>query len=131
MVTLWGHTFGQPYAPVASTTTLTDGSYKFTVTPQHNEVYQVRTTFAPSRASAQLFEGVEDTVGINASAPTSLVGQTVTFTGFGEPGQGGARDRARAPRRRRALPRRRSRARECRLRLPVHLEVRHRGHPAS
>jgi hypothetical protein len=81
MVTLWGHEDGQPYAPVGSTTTATDGSYSFTVTPQHNEVYQVRTTFAPLRASTQLFEGVEDVVTITAGSMSSTVGQSVTFTG--------------------------------------------------
>ena len=89
MVTLWGHTVGASYAPVSSTTTGTDGSYSFPVTPTRNETYQVRTSFAPVRASAQLFEGVQDTVGITASSTTSAVGQTVMFTGSVSPDKAG------------------------------------------
>jgi hypothetical protein len=70
MVTLFGHTNGQAYAAIASTTTGTDGSYSFIVTPTNNEEYQVRTTLAPLRGSAQLFEGVQDVVTINSSSPT-------------------------------------------------------------
>jgi hypothetical protein len=81
MVTLWGHTYGTPYAPVTSTTTGTDGTYKFDVTPQHNTVYQVRTSFAPLRVSAQLFEGVQDAVQLSPVPTTSTVGGTVSFTG--------------------------------------------------
>lgn len=89
MVTLWGHTYGAPYAPIANTTTGTDGSYKFSVTPQHNEEYQVRTSFAPVRTSAQLFEGVQDVVTITSSAMTSTVGSSVTFTGSVTPDKAG------------------------------------------
>lgn len=89
MVTLWGHTDGLPYAPITGTTTGMDGSYSFTVTPGQNEEYQVRTTFAPARASAQLFEGVQDTVTINPSSTTSSVGQSITFTGIVTPDKAG------------------------------------------
>ncbi|MDQ6804220.1 MAG: hypothetical protein M3065_04500 [Actinomycetota bacterium] len=89
MVTLWGHTVGEAYAPIASTTTLTDGSYSFSVTPQHNEEYQVRTSFAPLRVSARLFEGVQDVVTITPSATTSTVGSSVTFTGSVTPDKAG------------------------------------------
>jgi hypothetical protein len=89
MVTLWGHTEGAPYAPITSTPTATDGSYKFTVSPTNNEVYQVRTSFAPLRVSAQLFEGVQDAVSINPSATTSSVGSSVTFTGSVTPNKAG------------------------------------------
>jgi hypothetical protein len=89
MVTLWGHTAGAPYAPIASTTTGTDGSYSLSVMPMHNVVYQSRTSFAPLRASAPLFEGVSDTVGITASSMTSAVGQAVTFTGSVSPAKAG------------------------------------------
>lgn len=89
MVTLWGHTYGAAYAPVSSATTGTDGSYSFTVMPQHNETYQVRTTFAPIRDSAELFEGVQDAVTITPSATTSTVGQSVTFSGSVTPDKAG------------------------------------------
>jgi len=89
MVTLYGHTNGQAYAPITSTTTGTDGSYTFTVTPDHNTEYQVHTTFAPLRASAQLFEGVQDVVSITPSSMTSAVGQSVTFSGSVTPDKAG------------------------------------------
>jgi hypothetical protein len=89
MVTLWGHTYGASYAAIATTSTGTDGGYSFTVTPDHNEVYQVRTTFAPFRVSAQLFEGVQDVVTITPSATTSTVGSSVTFTGSVSPTKAG------------------------------------------
>lgn len=89
MVTLWGHTYGTPYAPITSTPTGTDGSYSFSVTPEHNVVYQVRTSFAPARHSAQLFEGVEDVVTMTPSATTSTVGSSVTFTGSVTPDKAG------------------------------------------
>ena len=89
MVTLFGHTYGHAYAPIGNTITGTDGSYSFAVTPTNNEEYQVRTSFAPIRASAQLFEGVQDVVTINSSSPTSAVGQSVTFTGSVAPDKAG------------------------------------------
>ncbi|MDQ6776565.1 MAG: hypothetical protein M3071_10210 [Actinomycetota bacterium] len=89
MVTLWGHTDGASYTPITSTTTGTDGSYSFSVTPVHNEVYQVRTSFAPIRMSAHLFEGVQDVVTITPSATTSAVGSSVTFTGSVTPDKAG------------------------------------------
>ena len=49
----------------------------------------MRTSFAPIRASAQLFEGVQDVVTINSSSPTSAVGQSVTFTGSVAPDKAG------------------------------------------
>jgi hypothetical protein len=89
MVTLFGHTDGQPFAPIAGTSTGTGGSYSFTVSPTHNEIYQVRTTFAPARATARLFEGVQDAVTIAASSMTSAVGQSVSFTGSVAPDKAG------------------------------------------
>jgi hypothetical protein len=85
-VTLYGHTYGQPYALIASTTTGTDGSYSFIVTPIHNTEYQVRTG---NRESAQLFEGVRDLVTVNVSSNTSAVGQSVTFSGLVTPNKAG------------------------------------------
>ena len=89
MVTLFGHTDGQPYAPITSVPTSATGSYSFTVSPSNNTEYQVRTTFAPHRHTAQLFEGVQDEVTINPVPPTSAVGQSVTFTGSVTPDHAG------------------------------------------
>jgi len=89
MVTLFGHIAGSPYVPVSTTTTGTDGSYSFTVSPVHNTEYQVRTSFAPLRASAQLYEGVQDVATITPSSTTSSVGQSVTFTGSVTPDKAG------------------------------------------
>lgn len=89
MVTLWGHTAGQPYTPVQTVSTSATGSYSFTVAPQHNIEYQVRTTYAPTRTSAQLYEGVRDAVTLTPSATTSSVGQSVTFTGVVTPDKAG------------------------------------------
>jgi hypothetical protein len=74
---------------VQSTTTAADGGYSFTVQGTTNELYQVRTTATPTRASAILFQGVEDAVTMSASAPTSSVGQTVQFTGSVAPDDAG------------------------------------------
>ena len=86
LVTLWGHTASQPYHVVAGPTpTATDGSYSFSVAgalaQSHNAVYQVRTELPPARTSAQLFEGVRDSVTISPSSNSSTVGGSVTFTG--------------------------------------------------
>ena len=89
LVTLWGHTYGQAYEAIATTTTGTNGSYSFTVTPTNNEEYQVRTTLAPLRGSAQLFEGVQDGLTISSSSPISTVGHSVTFTGVVSPNKAG------------------------------------------
>jgi hypothetical protein len=90
MVTLWGHASGEPYGPITSTTTsTTTGGYSFTVTPAHNEEYQVRMSFAPFRVSAQVYVGVQDAVSISSSSPTSAVGQSVTFTGTVAPDKAG------------------------------------------
>jgi hypothetical protein len=92
-VTLWGHEAGQAYRAITSTSTGTDGSYSFPLTgalaPGHNEVYEVRTTIAPHRHSAQLFEGVRDVVTINPSSTSSTVGGVVTFTGSVTPDKAG------------------------------------------
>jgi hypothetical protein len=85
-VTLYGHTAGQPFAPIASMVTGTDGSYSFIVTPTQNTEYQVR---AANRQSSPLFEGVGELVTINASSNASAVGQSVTFTGLVTPDKAG------------------------------------------
>jgi len=91
-VTLWGHTDGQKWHTVGNPdTTLSNGSYGFSVSPSNNTVYQVRTTFTPParRDTAALFEGVRDVVTIVASSMTSVVGGSVTFQGTVSPDKAG------------------------------------------
>jgi hypothetical protein len=81
-VTLWGGpTVIGPFKAIQSVSTGSDGGYSFNEQPTQNEVYLVKTTFAPLRHTAKLFEGVQDAVTLTASASTSTVGGTVTFTG--------------------------------------------------
>jgi plastocyanin len=54
-----------------------------------NTVYQVRTTLAPRRHSAVLFEGVQDVLTLTPSSTTSEVGGQVTFTGTVLPDKAG------------------------------------------
>jgi hypothetical protein len=91
MVTLFARQDGTQFEPVGQATTGTDGRYLFTVTPQHNTIYQVRTALAPPpiRHTAVLYEGVRDLVTLNASSTTSQVGQSVTFTGTVQPDKTG------------------------------------------
>lgn len=72
---------------VQTTTTGAGGGYSFTVAPTTNEVYVVRTTFAPARHSARLFQGVQDVVTMTASSTTSMVNGHITFTGSVAPGE--------------------------------------------
>ena len=90
-VTLWArNAFQNQFTPVADTTTGSDGSYSFAPQmPINNTVYQVRTTLAPRRHSAVLFEGVQDVVSMTPSSTTSEVGGKVTFTGTILPDQAG------------------------------------------
>jgi hypothetical protein len=69
--------------------TTSDGSYSFTVSPPQNELYEVRTSVPPKRHTAVLFEGVKDTVSMQASSTNSTVGGTVTFTGSVTPDKAG------------------------------------------
>ena len=82
-VTLWARSaYQSQFTPVADTATGSDGSYMFA--PQvatYNTVYQVRTTLAPRRHSAVLFEGVQDVLMLTPSSTTSDVGGSVMFTG--------------------------------------------------
>lgn len=78
------------YRAVTTTTTGSDGGYSFAnVASTTNELYQVRTTFAPARHTAVLFEGVQDVVTMQASSSTSTVGGQVTFTGSVSPDKTG------------------------------------------
>ena len=72
-VTLWARTaYQSQFTPVADTTTGSDGSYTFVPqVPTFNTVYQVRTTLAPRRHSAALFEGVQDVLSLTPSSTTS------------------------------------------------------------
>jgi hypothetical protein len=70
--------------------TAANGSYSFAnVVSTTNELYQARTTYAPARNSAVLFEGVQDIVSMTASSLTSTVNGHVTFTGNVSPGKAG------------------------------------------
>ena len=90
-VTLYARPVGQSsFAPVANTTTGSDGSYSFAPQmPTGNTLYEVKTTFAPSRHSAVLFEGVRDVVTMTASSTSSTVGGKVTFDGTVLPDKAG------------------------------------------
>ena len=73
---------GGPFREVSSASTGSDGSYSFAnLESTTNELYQVRTTFAPHRHSAVLFEGVQDVVSMTASSMSSTVDGTITFSG--------------------------------------------------
>jgi hypothetical protein len=79
-----------PYRELTTTTTATDGSYSFpNVASSTNELYLVRTTFAPSRHTAVLFQGVQDVVTMSSSSSTSTVDGHVVFTGSVSPDKAG------------------------------------------
>ena len=81
---------GRPFREVMSTTTGMDGSYTFAnLESTVNELYQVRTTFAPARHTEPLFEGVQDVVTMTPSSSTSTVGGHITFTGNVSPDKAG------------------------------------------
>jgi hypothetical protein len=80
---------GGPYRELQSTTTDSSGGYHFTVQSTTNEWYQVRTASPPRRATAQLFEGVQDAVTMAASTTSSSVGGHITFSGTVSPDQAG------------------------------------------
>jgi hypothetical protein len=90
-VTLYERTPSQDrFVPVANATTGSDGSYSFAPQmPTANTLYQVKTTFAPFRHSAVLFEGVRDAVQMTASSTSSVLGGKVTFNGTVLPDKAG------------------------------------------
>ena len=90
-MTLWArNAYQSKFIPVADTTTGPDGSYTFPPqAPFYNTVYQVRTTLAPRRHTAVLFEGVQDVVTMTPSSTTSELGGKVTFTGTVLPDKAG------------------------------------------
>jgi hypothetical protein len=78
------------YRELTTTTTDASGDYSFVnQSSTTNELYLVKTTFAPKRHSAVLFEGVQDVVTMQSSSPTSTVGGQVTFTGSVSPDKAG------------------------------------------
>jgi hypothetical protein len=90
-LTLWArNAYQSQFTPIADTVTGSDGSYSFAPQiPSYNTVYQVRTTLAPRRHSAVLFEGVQDVLTLTPSSTTSQVGGQVTFTGTVLPDKAG------------------------------------------
>lgn len=90
-VTLWARSaYQDQFTPVADVATASGGSYSFAPQiPAYDTVYQVRTTLAPRRHSAVLFEGVQDLVTLTPSSTTSQVGGHVTFTGTVLPDKAG------------------------------------------
>lgn len=90
-VTLWArNAYQTQFTPIADTTTGSGGSYMFAPqTPAFNTVYVVRTTMAPHRHTAVLFEGVQDALSLTPSSTTSNVGGHVTFTGTVLPDKAG------------------------------------------
>jgi hypothetical protein len=87
-LTLYAHENNHPYVAVATTTTASDGSYSFTQQPLHNTVFQVRGANGKPK-SAQVFEGVRDTVTIAASSTSTQTGTPVAFTGTVTPDKAG------------------------------------------
>jgi hypothetical protein len=90
-VSLFARVPGQSrFRELTTTTTGTDGGYSFTnVKSTTNELYQVRTTFAPIRRTAVLFEGVQNVLTVQASSQTSTVDGHVTFSGSVSPDKAG------------------------------------------
>ncbi|MGH2857401.1 MAG: hypothetical protein ACRDMJ_07935 [Solirubrobacteraceae bacterium] len=70
--------------------TAADGSYAFSnLVSSTNALYVVRTTFAPHRRTAVLFEGAQDILMMQPSSTTSTVGGRITFTGNVSPDKAG------------------------------------------
>ena len=81
---------GGPYRELTTTMTGADGSYSFdNIASSTNELYLVRTTFAPRRHTAVLFQGVQDVVTMSASSSTSTVDGQIVFTGSVSPDKAG------------------------------------------
>ena len=79
-----------PATLAQTTTTSATGTYSFTVEGDTNELYEARTINAPAaQATAELFEGVQDTVTLTTTSATSTVGGTVTFSGSVAPSKAG------------------------------------------
>jgi len=88
-VTLYGKQAGSGFEALATTTTGPDGSYNFSQTPVYNMVYKVETTLKPHRATADLYQGVQDMVMISSSSPATTDGGSVTISGTVSPNKAG------------------------------------------
>ena len=89
-VTLWGHEAGRPDVAIATTVTGSDGSYSFTQEPIHNETYDVRSTLGhPAARTTLLYESVDPTLSVSASATTAVVGGKAQLTGTVTPDAAG------------------------------------------
>ena len=90
-VTLWArNAYQSRFIPIADATTGSGGSYTFAPqVPAYDTVYIVRTTLAPHRHSAALFEGVQDVLTLTPSSTTSEIGGRLTFPGTVLPDKAG------------------------------------------
>src|SRR5207245_2200258 len=85
-VMLLAKTAGGQFQTVAQTLTDGSGNYTFVQVPIHSTIYQVQ---GGGRKSAQLFEGVKDSLTANASSTSVQAGQPVTFSGTVAPDKTG------------------------------------------
>jgi hypothetical protein len=86
-VTLYARTAGQRYAPIAQTTTNTEGAYSFgPESPGNSTFYRVRST---NERSAVLYEGVRYLLTAQVSQTQVQAGAPVTFSGAVAPGHAG------------------------------------------
>ncbi|MGH2875384.1 MAG: hypothetical protein ACRDLV_03940 [Solirubrobacteraceae bacterium] len=78
------------FRELQTATTAADGSYAFAnLVSSTNRLYVVRTTFAPHRRTAAMFEGAQDIVTMQPSSTTSTVGGRITFSGSVSPDKAG------------------------------------------
>jgi hypothetical protein len=80
-VALYGKLAGGIFKALATTYTGPDGSYSFTESPAHNEVFRAQTARGPKRATANLYVGAQDVVTASSSSLTAPVGGSVTLSG--------------------------------------------------
>jgi hypothetical protein len=86
-VTLYARTVGQHYAPIAQTTTNTEGAYSFgPESPSSSTFYRVASA---GERSAALFEGVRYLLTAQVSQTQVQAGTPVTFSGAVAPGHAG------------------------------------------
>jgi hypothetical protein len=88
-VTFYGKPNGGTMIALATTVTGLDGSYRFTDIPVHNTVYRVGETLTPQHHTVSLYQGVQDTLTINASSKTATEGGSVTVSGTVSPSKDG------------------------------------------
>jgi hypothetical protein len=86
-VTLYARTTGQRYAPIAQTTTNTEGAYSFgPESPGSSTFYRVESA---NEHSAALYEGVRYLLTAQVSQTQAQAGTPVTFSGAVAPGHAG------------------------------------------